>query len=357
MGIESVFVIGAGASAEVGLPIGSGLLNAISPKLKFSKEVFNWEGGDYEILAALKSYCSNNGKNIDIYAEAGRRIHEALPLAISIDNYIDNHRGRKEVELCGKLAIVQSILEAEKSSAIYFDPQRNSSKINFKNLDNTWYLSFFQMLTENCEFNQLKTRFASITLIIFNYDRCIEHFLIHAIMQYYRVELDQAKAMVDKINIFHPYGKVGRILSPNYNENIDFGAKVRFDGLLKLAEGIRTFTESTNKDDAYLSKMHTKMETSKRLIFLGFGFHELNMQLLRLESSWVDREIFPNCFASAWEIEEDGQNIIKDRIVELFNLDVSGFLEKEINEHKNSINIRNAKCHDFFKYYLMSLRF
>lgn len=39
-----------------------------------------------------------------------------MPQSISIDNFIDSHKGDKEIELCGKLAIVRAVLEAEAKS-------------------------------------------------------------------------------------------------------------------------------------------------------------------------------------------------------------------------------------------------
>ena len=72
---------------------------------------------------------------------------------------------------------------AEKNSLLYFEKIRNDSSINFGALDNTWYIVFFQILTENCGINDLKNRFQSITLIIFNYDRCIEHFIYNLLQK------------------------------------------------------------------------------------------------------------------------------------------------------------------------------
>tara|TARA_R110002096_G_scaffold416576_2_gene619252 strand:+ start:70014 stop:71093 length:1080 start_codon:yes stop_codon:yes gene_type:complete len=359
MSENTVFVIGAGASAEADLPTSVNLLEKISPKLKFTREVFDWEGGDYQILAALKSFCQANGEHIDTYAQAGSQIHEALPLALSIDNYIDNNRGKREVELCGKLAIVQSILEAEKGSIFYFDINKNVFDIDYSSLKGTWYLSFFQMLTENCEFSELKHRFNSITLIIFNYDRCIEHFLIHAIKKYYPVGLAAAKEMVEELNIIHPYGQVGGILSASEHNNTIFGAKLQFDRLLKLADEIRTFTEASDIDATNRSKMHSKLSAADRLIFLGFGFHELNMQLLTPETGGIETFPeyfgFPNCYASSFGIEEDGQNIIKRRIASLF--DDASLSDEDYKSRLKKINIRDAKCNSFFAHYLMSLKF
>jgi len=53
--------------------------------------------------------------------EYARSISVALPLAKSIDNYIDSQWGDEKIAFCRKLGIVKKILEAEKSSFLHTD--------------------------------------------------------------------------------------------------------------------------------------------------------------------------------------------------------------------------------------------
>ncbi len=216
MSQNTVFVVGAGASEEAGLPTSDKLKRKISSLLDIRLNEYNncLECGDDTILKALILHVRQLDRisgNISPYLQEARNISGALPLAISIDNFIDQHRGNKHIELCGKLAIVRSILDAEKESLLHFEMEGVDSNINFNALEKTWYISFFKLLTEDCAKDELKERFESITLIIFNYDRCIEHFLYYALQIYYKLPGPEAAGLVKNINIYHPYGSVGTL--------------------------------------------------------------------------------------------------------------------------------------------------
>lgn len=67
-----------------------------------------------------------------------------MPQALSIDNFLDAHRGQAQIELAGKLGIVQSILQAERASKLFINPNANPPTLNFATLQNTWFNKFFK---------------------------------------------------------------------------------------------------------------------------------------------------------------------------------------------------------------------
>lgn len=93
-----VLVIGAGASKEVNLPIGAELKSEIARLLDISfQRVSTQESGDCQITDALRLIASRaQGKtgNIKPLLEMCWRIRDAMPQAISIDNFIDSQSGR-----------------------------------------------------------------------------------------------------------------------------------------------------------------------------------------------------------------------------------------------------------------------
>lgn len=113
-------IVGAGASKELGLPVGSELKQKIASLLDIRFDFNQQKSGDYQIRSALESAVRQPDGRGDInpHLHAAWRIRDAMPQAISINNFIDNHQGDEKIELCGKLAIVKSILDAEKSSKI-----------------------------------------------------------------------------------------------------------------------------------------------------------------------------------------------------------------------------------------------
>lgn len=299
---RTVFVIGAGASFEMGLPVGDKLKESISGLLSYRFEYGKPVGGDGLIFQALQQVAQSSPTlTIGSTTSAAKEIARALPLALSIDNYLHNHNGDKSVELCGKLAIVSTILSAESNSTLYLKPS-DGVPLDFNRCAKAWLVPFMQLLSEDCNITKLKDRLGTLTFIVFNYDRCLEHFLMHAIMAVYRVSRENAAELVAEIAIFHPYGTVGRLpwmrTDESEIERIDFGGTPQPANLLKLAEGIKTFTEGTVDTSSDIIAIRDCVQTASRFVFLGFAYHRLNMQLLLGENpkSKTTRRVFGTAF-------------------------------------------------------------
>ena len=122
---KTVIVVGAGASVEAGFPTSTKLKEQIAALLdiKFGRGGTKKISGDDLITEALRRTQQKSGSgDINPYLHAGWEIRDGLPQAVSIDSFIDARQGNKLIELCGKLAIVRAILEAEKRSRLYVDP-------------------------------------------------------------------------------------------------------------------------------------------------------------------------------------------------------------------------------------------
>jgi hypothetical protein len=277
---RTLFVVGAGASLEAGLPTGAMLKEIIAKKLEIKYELYDQKSGDLAISQAVKEYVQE--KNLSNFTvKAAWQIRDAMPQAPSIDQYIDIHRGDKEIELFGKLAIVRAILEAEKGSKLYFRPNHQKS-MKFSDLSGTWYNSFWQLLADGTSKSEIDNIFGNIGLIVFNYDRCIEHFLVNAIRNYYRVDDIIAQILLSKLKIFHPYGVVGKLpWQTEPNRGVPFGgAEHGGPSLLEISRQIKTFTERVEEEQV-LNAMRVEIEQSRVVVFLGFAFHAQNMELLK----------------------------------------------------------------------------
>src|SRR4051812_45241955 len=114
-----VLVVGAGASKEAKLPIGSELKHLIANALDIRFERFQKIRGDHYIEQALRSLATTEGErtgDINPYLHSCWKIRDAMPQAASIDNFIDAHRDDVRIAQCGKLAIARCILKAEADS-------------------------------------------------------------------------------------------------------------------------------------------------------------------------------------------------------------------------------------------------
>ena len=133
------------------------------------------------------------------------------------------------------------------------------------------YPHFFQRLTENCSKDDLPERFKHITLIIFNYDRCIEYFIFHALKRSYNIPDEESVNLVKQIKIYHPYGQVGTLPNMGNNGLVDFGAMLQPEEILNLASKIKTFTEGIDSKSSKITQIKDNMNEADRLVFVGFA--------------------------------------------------------------------------------------
>ncbi|OAN60283.1 hypothetical protein A8B79_10030 [Balneola sp. EhC07] len=334
---RTVLVIGAGASYELGFSLGTKLKEDIANLLSFGYHNRDFIYKDELIYETIRVYSSNNCKtSFEDLINASNDIHRAMPLAISIDHFLDAHKGNSEIEFCGKIGIARAILDQEKSSKIYFDRLNDiGPDFNFKK--DIWLTSFFQILTENCKRSDLPERFSKFTLIIFNYDRSVEHFLYHALQYYYKLSPFDAREILSYIEIYHPYGTVGTLPWMEQDNSIEFGKEPTAYQLMKLAEELNTFTEGVTSQKNRISKIRASISNSDLALFLGFAYHPMNLRLLRKEkgTALIANRNEMKCIGTAYKISFSDLDIINSELVEM------GFKAIEI---ENTLT-----CSDLFK--------
>ena len=299
---KTVIVVGAGASQEADLPTGEALKKQIDGLLDLNLSIGRPMRGDRlirQVLSSLPKY--------DPYFQACDAIRAALPQATSIDSFIHERRGESEIEFCGKLAIVRSILAAERRSRLFVDRDR---QFNVRAVEKSWFNAFWKKLKENCHADYLEDRFSSITLIIINYDRCLEHFLYHSIQNYYGLSGDDAAYLVNAIEIFHPYGTVGSLPWADGVASTGFGAEPAANELATLAGQIKTFAEGTNPNASDVVAIRNRIAGATTVVFLGFAYHPQNMDLLRRGG---DNSITGNrnCYGTAHGISPADRSVIE----------------------------------------------
>lgn len=279
-----VLVVGAGASKEVNLPVGNELKAAIASTLAFRVEngysVFGGDPQIVEVFYQLVRQPGNQRGDINPYLRAATLIRDAMPQAQSIDNFIDSHRADTRIAQCGKLAIVSSILKAERASSLRVDRSNSYNKIKFADVANTWFNGLFQLIVQSCQREEIPVRLRKIAVVSFNYDRCLEHFLHGALQNYYSMSPEQASETLSHLEIFHPYGTVGQLPWKEPQKGIDYGGEPYSQQLSSLATQIRTFTEGTDETASEIVTIRSTLRTAQRVAFLGFAFHPLNLELL-----------------------------------------------------------------------------
>jgi hypothetical protein len=287
---RTVFVVGAGASFELGLPLGKDLRGKIANLLNITYEDgWSQSTGDRQINEILLELARETGRRgISDLLQKCWLLRDALPGAISIDNLLDAHRSDPEIALIGKLAITKAILDAERSSAL--SPHKNGNgRFNLHNVSGTWLIPLFQILSENLAKEHVSDIFGNCTFIVFNYDRCLEYFLPRALSLYYGIDESLASSIMESANIIHPYGRVGEFGRGKSLSTAAFGAK-DFD-LRKIAEGIKTFSEGLQFEN-HADEIKRSITASDQIIFLGFAFHPLNMDIMSVDDPSSVSQIF-----------------------------------------------------------------
>jgi hypothetical protein len=134
---NTLFIIGAGASKEFGLPIGLELATGIASRSAIIENYVHSNVKDQNIWQAIGQLANSKQESTRLYLEASKIIHDAMPYAPSIDNFLDVHHVNKHIEVCGKLAICASIIEAEKSSSLFVNQSNIHNKIVSKQIESS----------------------------------------------------------------------------------------------------------------------------------------------------------------------------------------------------------------------------
>jgi hypothetical protein len=190
--VPVVFVVGAGASFEYGLPLGAALKDAIAEKLKFRFEYGGSRliGGDTNLLDEINRHVGGDREKRNEYIEAAQRLAATVRSFISIDEALHYMGATPKAVEIGKVAIVWEILEAERNSTLSYDKGTGRFLVG---PHDGWIGQVMSMAVAGMERDELNTAFDKITFVNFNYDRAIEQYLYWALQQRMLASADEAR--------------------------------------------------------------------------------------------------------------------------------------------------------------------
>lgn len=320
-GQKTVLVLGAGTSKGFGLPLGQELRDTIARDLNIMFNDFGsrLQSGSWEIVEALRiliQQSEGSSGNINPHRAAAVQISNAMPLSGSIDEYIERHKDDPLKADCAKLAIAKAILEAERKSSIFIDPMRRVDN-PLRNSSNSWIACFLRDITRGKTLAELDYCFENISIVNFNYDRCVEHFAYFWFQQMYDMAPEKASTVVSKLKIFHPYGKLADLPHENPTSHIAFGGEIDPHRLLQMARSIRTYSESVESGSEMLS-LQDDLATAQKVVFMGFGFHSQNLSLLSIPKEKARATM--KCYVTTSGISRARWELCKNEIAQKFNL-------------------------------------
>lgn len=339
---KTVLVIGAGASVEVGLPMGPELLKQIVKLTHITFEHYTQKGGDTAILTALKLILNEGGEvtKINQHLHAAWQMSESAMQAMSIDNVIDALED-PQVELVGKLGIVRAILKAEAASPVFKRVENMPDTLDLLKFGDTWYSSLTKLLTENVRKSQVTDIFENLEIVNFNYDRCLEQYLPFSLGSYYGLKPDAIREIMGGLKIHRPYGVAGRLpWQKGDAPSVGFGEGSP-QQLADVAQQVRTFTERVEEGDE-LASMRATMAGADRVVFLGFAFHRQNVELIAQKM-----QDHSEIVSTAYQISKSDKSVIEDELGKAF--------EHEFAMHDTRIQLADMTCAQLFKEYWRTL--
>ena len=276
---DTVLVVGAGASSELKFPLGTQLSGRITDNLRWVDDTGGYGG-------ALKDQQTHNilqrlNEETQQYFDAARIINAGVRHAVSIDAFIDTHRDKPYVGKLGKLQIALEIARAEARSDLMIDDSNSRNRLDFARADvmRSWLVPFAKILLDGCRASELEMIGWGLTIVCFNYDRCIEQYLCAAIADMMAISYRDAHDVVSNMQIIHPYGTLGRLPDSPFGASVGvpFG---KSPPLSSAIESIRTYTEEMSEQET-LAQLRKAVGEAKTTVFLGFSFAPQNMALLQ----------------------------------------------------------------------------
>jgi hypothetical protein len=294
----TTFVVGAGASYEYGLPLGADLKKKILSAVNFKVDI-KVSTEDTILLQALNKERISNAASL---VDAGLVLAEHAFPYDSIDEALHAFSGNESVIQVGKLAIASQILSGEQHSSL-FDKER-VGPARFAQIGG-WLPRLFSLAVNGLPRTRIPDAFRTVAIINFNYDRAIEHYLYGAVRAL-GLPHEEAAETVNNLTMIRPYGSLGP-LPWQGDHGVEYGKYQ--ENLVQMAGTLRTFTETLHED--IKSKIAMRLDQSAVMIYLGFGFHKQNIQIMQSQSQAFNGT---RAFATAYCVDELNYSFLRQAI-------------------------------------------
>lgn len=332
---KTCFVVGAGAGISANFPSGKELLENIwsSAHAFFLLGRLDEERTRDTDFAYSLQWAVKNGILNEEIAKRRFDIIDSLKSMQSIDDFVDS-RQDEDIAKFAKFSICYHIGIAEKRSTIFRD---QDEKIRFDDkLYGGWPLYLWQTLHRGHTLHTINEIFSNSYFIVFNYDRFVEEYLYQALRAAYNLDQDAAFKLIRKLNIVHPYGAIGggHPAFSEVNKSVAFGGCVNSRDICNSIDEILTYTESVASEKTELISSY--MRESESIVFLGFGYHDQNLRLIKPEIQ--QREVFGTALGNS-----------------KYTLSVLGEILKQKFSAGGEVYLHNGTCESFFDEYRLGL--
>lgn len=276
---DTTLIIGAGANREIEMLDGPELLNKIASGYEFERLDSEVKSRDLINLAHMfEKIAPEMGMTYDQLVEGAMAIRDATLVSTNIDAILEQYGHDPAVQAAGKIAIVYYTLQAESKSTLAEEP-RSKDELPLRGTEN-WLFQLGQLIVKGVPRAKADECFEKLSIVCFNYDRAIEHYLPWVVQRAFGMTIEEAQELVaGRLRIVHPYGVAGRLPWQGDEGNGARWGDVDAENIVALSR--RIFTASQReKSRQFRSYLRAEMSRGKRLGFLGFGFDPMNVAML-----------------------------------------------------------------------------
>ncbi|MFN0114907.1 MAG: hypothetical protein ACKVPY_09550 [Paracoccaceae bacterium] len=306
---KTVVVVGAGASSDLGLPLGAALKSEVA-NLATRRDDGIW----LHLNSAMFHYFEPNRdigeKALLHFSDFGSQLRSAY----SIDNFLDQRRDDHILLAVGKMLIAYVIAGAEKNSGLAVEREFDV----IENNQDYFLFDLMNIVSRGHQANNIHKSLQNLTFVTFNYDRCIERFLKIWLETNFGMK---AGDVVPRDNIVHAYGSLGDYFDQSVHNPFEYRGRVAFQNvhleLRNYVDKIKIFTEQ--EDSSVFGVIHQKLTDCDTIVFLGFGFEEQNMRFFENVSG------SKNVFATMYGQSKENSNYLDGYLSQMFACKPGGY--------------------------------
>jgi hypothetical protein len=249
----TVLVLGAGASHPYGFPTGERLKREICATFSHSSP---------DAPQFVRARYNETGER-GFYDFRDAFLKSGQP---SIDAFLQDRPNFLHV---GKFAIAYCLIPYEDESKLYECDTR-------RGVD--WYQHLRVKLAAPIE----KFGENRLSIITFNYDRSIEHYLLTALQNSHGLTPELAAKMLEQIPIIHIHGQLGQHPYPQHGCR-EYSPRMRDhrEFCEAAAKGITLLHEEKSGS---LEQARKLLAEADRIAFLGFGYHQVNIDRIAIDT-------------------------------------------------------------------------
>lgn len=302
--IPTCIILGAGASKPYGFPTGVELLERISASYKF-RSYQHVEGQLPEKEFFLKIASRFGESELKKFVTALEQTQY-----YSIDKFISKRADCAEI---AKYSVGLAIRFYETKGTVFGHA-------------NNWYRILLNSLNEDHSINK-----QNISIITFNYDRSLEHYLFTAVHQRTQ-SLEVTKRFMEGLNIIHVHGAIAPLEWQDTEKSKSI-AYSKIPQRIGLDDDL-IFEHSKNLSVIYDNSSNVNTEISsalsraQKVLFLGLGFHKENMEKIGYDT--IKNKVLR---ASRYQLKGAKFDTIYERYPEILyapdHMDCYQFLEEE----------------------------